>query len=102
MIDVISDSLIALSAIGFVAAIYFAFQLSQETRAGRYWLAFFIAAIGLGTHQWIKFVHIFYPVDHELQQLYIELGILVGSVSLAYGLYGIYQSVKEVKIKTEY
>lgn len=101
MIEIISNSLIGLSAIGFLAAIYFAFQLSQETRAGRYWVAFLIAAIGLGTHQWMKLVHVFYPVSHELQQICIELGILVGASSMAYGLYGIQQSVKQVKTKTE-
>lgn len=101
MIDIISSSLTALSAVGFLAAIYFAFQLSKETRVGRYWVAFLIAAIGLGTHQWMKLVHIIYPVSHELQQICIELGILVGATAMAYGLYGIQQTVKQVKTKTE-
>lgn len=101
MIDIISNLLIFLSAVGFSAAIYFAFQLSQETKAGRYWVAFLIAAIGLGAHQWMKFVHAIYPVSHELQQIHIEFGILVGAASMAYGLFGIQQSLKQVKIKTE-
>ena len=101
MIDIISNLLAALSAIGFLAAICFAFQLSQETRVGRYWVAFLIATIGLGAYQWMKLVHILYPVSHELHQIFIELGILIGATSMAYGLYGIQKSVKQVKRKTE-
>lgn len=100
MIDTIGTFLIALSAIGFLATVYFAFHLAQETKAGRYWVAFLIAAIGLGTYQWMKLVHAIYPIDHDLQQLHIELGILVGAAAMAYGLYGIHKSVKHIKSKT--
>lgn len=97
MVEPVSTALIVLSSIGFVAAVYFAYLLAQETHAGRYWVAFIIAGIGLGAHQWMKLVHIVYPIDHELQTICIELGILIGAGFLAYGAYGIQKSVKDIK-----
>lgn len=97
MIDTTSAILITLSSIGFLAAVYFAYHLAQETHAGRYWVAFVIAGLGLGAHQWMKLIHIIYPIDHELQTICIELGILIGAVFLAYGAYGLQQSVKDIK-----
>lgn len=101
MIEIVSNSLTALSAVGFLAAIYFAYQLSSETKVGRYWVSFLAAAIGLGAYQWMKFVHLFYPVSHEIHQIIIEIGILIGAASMTYGLYGIQKSVKQIKTKTE-
>lgn len=100
MVDVINTGLILVSSAGFLAAIYFTYKLSQETRGGKYWLAFLVSAIGLGVHEWLKIADAVITIKPEIYNLLIEIGVVIGAIALAYGAYGIQRSVKEIKQRT--
>ncbi|MFB6193337.1 MAG: hypothetical protein ABEK00_03730 [Candidatus Nanohaloarchaea archaeon] len=97
MVDVVNTVLVGAASLAFLATIYFTYQLSQETHGGKYWLAFVVAAIGLGAHEWLKIVDTVLGVSQGLDTLIRETGIIVGAVALAYGSYGIHRSVVTVK-----
>lgn len=97
MVDIVNSTLVVAASLAFVATIYFTYQLSQETRGGSYWIAFVVAAVGLGAHEWLKIIDIVLSVSPELDTIIREIGIIVGAVALAYGSYGIHRSVVTVK-----
>lgn len=97
MVDAVNSALIVVASAAFVATIYFTYELSEETRGGRYWVAFLLAAVGLGAHEWLKLVDAVIAVDPETWTLARETGIVIGAVALAYGSYGLRQSVRTVK-----
>ncbi|MDY6770682.1 MAG: hypothetical protein SV186_01855 [Candidatus Nanohaloarchaea archaeon] len=97
MADVVNFVLVLLSSAGFLAAIFFTYRLSQETRGGQYWLAFLVAAAGLGSHEWLKIVSTVFSIHPTLWNTIVESGMVVGSFALAYGAYGIQKSVKKIK-----
>ncbi|MDY6778706.1 MAG: hypothetical protein SVU32_08640 [Candidatus Nanohaloarchaea archaeon] len=100
MVDLINTGLILLSSAGFVTAVYLTYTLSRETRGGRYWLAFLAASVGLGTHEWLKVASIVFDIHPRLWKTLTEAGVVFGSFALAYGAYGIQQSVREIKERT--
>jgi hypothetical protein len=97
MVDIVNSALVVAASLAFVATIYFTYQLSQETRGGRYWIAFVVAAAGLGSHEWLKIADAVVGVEAAMGALVREIGIIVGAVGLAYGSYGIHRSVVTVK-----
>lgn len=97
MVDIVNSVLVVIASLAFITTIYFTFQLSQETRGGRYWLAFVIATIGLGAHEWLKIIDAFLSIRSGLDFIIRETGIIVGAVALAYGSYGLHQSILAVK-----
>lgn len=100
MVDIVNTALVIVASISFLVAIYFTYRLSGETRGGRYWLAFVVAAIGLGVHEWLKIVNIFISIRAGVWRSLVEAGVVIGALSLAYGAYGIQRSVAEIKRKT--
>lgn len=100
IVDVVNSGLILVASVGFAAAVYFTYTLSQETHGGRYWLAFLVSAIGLGTHEWLKVVSVVFNIHPALWDTIVEGGVVIGALALAYGAYGIQQSVKEIKART--
>ncbi len=100
MVDAVNTGLILLSSAGFVSAVYLTYTLSKETRGGRYWMSFLAASIGLGIHEWLKVAGIIFSIRPDLSNTLTEIGVVFGSFALAYGAYGIQQSVKEIKART--
>lgn len=97
MVTVIETGLVVVASLAFIAAVWFTYRLSQETRQGTYWVAFLVAAIGLGSHEWLKIIDPLFGLDQETAGIIRELGVVVGALALAYGSYGIHTSVRTLK-----
>lgn len=96
---VIETILVILSTLSFLAAIFFSYRLSQETKGEKYWVFFIIAAFGFGlAHLASKNI---LPVlsigDSFILQ---EIGEIIGAFSLAYATFGLYSSMKKIREKT--
>ena len=89
-------------SLGFLVATCCAYRLSRESGNGRYWLAFVVAGLGLGIHQWIKI-----PIELELfgleeaYHIISEVGEIVGAIAFAYASYGLCVSMKAIRRKMD-
>ncbi|MFB6242202.1 MAG: hypothetical protein ABEJ36_05385 [Candidatus Nanosalina sp.] len=101
MVDAWNLGLVFFSSVVFAIAVYYTYRLSEETNRGKYWIFFLLAAIGLGMHEWLKVLDFFLHFPANLYQVIRELGVVAGASSLAYGSYGLYKSMKEIREKVE-
>lgn len=87
--------LAGVSTLAFLVALYFSFRLSRETRGEKYWVFFFIAAVGfLVGHLASKG---FLGLEGSALFVLAEGGEIVGALSLAYATYGLYAAMCRIR-----
>ncbi len=52
-----TQGLVTIASLGFLAAAYYTYRLSQETRGEKYWVFFLLAALAMGAEQWLDIPH---------------------------------------------
>ncbi len=87
-----------LSSIFFIAAVFFSYKLSKETKGEKYWIFFMVSAVSFGLSHLAAKGFLF---GIPLESLFVvrELGEIVGAFSLAYATFGLYSSMKKIRNK---
>ncbi len=86
---------------GFLAAVYYAFKLSGETKHERYWLVLAIAATFLAINSWAKLPWEFHIITSDVREWIEQISGMLGAVLLGYSVYGLARSIRMVREKTE-
>lgn len=96
-----TQGLVLLASLGFLAAVYYAYRLSQETRGEKYWPYFLVASLALGVPYWISIPHDLGLLSGSVSTVFSELAAVVGGLSLAYASHGLYKTLKRIRKRVE-
>ncbi len=96
-----TQGLVLLASLGFLAAVYYTYRLSQETRGEKYWAFFLVAALALGLPYWLAIPHDLGLVSHPIATGLGELAAIAGALSLAYASHGLYKTMKRIRKRVE-
>lgn len=96
-----TQGLVLLASLGFLAAVYYTYRLSQETKGEKYWTFFLVAAATLGLPYWLSIPHDLNLISGESLTLIGELAAIVGALSLAYASHGLYKTMKRIRKRVE-
>ena len=93
--------LVWLSYASFLIAVYYTLKLSKETGWEKYWVFFFISALGMGIVHSTEIPYGMGFIADNTKILIEEVGMIVSSLSLAYASYGLYKSMKIIRKKLQ-
>lgn len=98
-VDGLELLIVLVVSVSFLIAVYFCIRLSQETRHERYWLALAIGAFMQALHHWLSLPWHFHLISESLLYWAYQLTALIGALFLAYAVYGLYSSMREIRRK---
>ncbi len=85
-----------ITALFFVAALYFSFKLAREVKGEHYWLFFSFSILGFAITHFATIPNLLGLDSVTLDTLH-EVGEIVGAFALAYASFGLYSSLKKVR-----
>ena len=91
--------LTVISTISFIAALYFAYMLSKETKGEKYWVLFLISAVAFTISHILRHPELPVFFSESAREVLIEIMEVAGAFSFAYACYGLYSSMKRIRKK---
>ncbi|MBI4361316.1 hypothetical protein HY572_06110 [Candidatus Micrarchaeota archaeon] len=96
-----TQGLVLLASLGFLAAVYYTYRLSQETKGEKYWTFFLVAALALAMPYWLSVPHDLNLIPTGTTTAIGEVAAIAGALSLAYASHGLYQTMKRIRKRVE-
>ncbi len=90
-----------ITALGYLAAIYFALKLFEETDKGWYWLSLVLSAFFFALSQWTVLLFPFSLLDGVTVAFIQEFSKFAAGIFFALACYGMYSTMVEIRKRVE-